>query len=216
MMSSNSSHKNSNSMGMGASMDSNSTSKNMGMGMDSNNTDSKSMDMGMNNSANSNSTNSDSGTDNNTSDSNSTETDDGSGSFGGCFEVLAGLDVNAGAEGSLFDIFDDSTQVTLFSKEFQLFQVCAVLLRYCMPISIHSSQKCFGDQANNNQRRALSRGSPLSRRAKKAADSKGDAEDASAADDNNSADDSGASFACLPSDIAGPVSVVNDAIKALE
>ncbi|KAK7457182.1 hypothetical protein VKT23_010481 [Stygiomarasmius scandens] len=200
MMSSNSSHKNSKSMGMDTSMDSNNTSKNMGMGMDSNNTDSKGMDMGMNNDTSSNSTNSDSSVDNNnnTSDSNSTETDDGSGSFGGCFEILAGLDVNAGAEGSLFDIFDDSTQVTLFSKEFQLFQ------------------KCFGDQANNNQRRALSRSSPLTRRAKKAADSKGDAEDASAADDNNSADDSGASFACLPSDIAGPVSVVNDAIKALD
>lgn len=48
---------------------------------------------------------------------------DASGSFGGCFEIKTGLDVNAGAEGSFFGLFDTSTQVSLFNKEFELFKV---------------------------------------------------------------------------------------------
>ncbi|THU98958.1 hypothetical protein K435DRAFT_795246 [Dendrothele bispora CBS 962.96] len=185
------------------------------MGMDISN--STKMVSGMsqdNSSSNSNSTNNDSGTDNssssnstdNAASSNSSEADSNSGNFGGCFEILAGLDVNAGAEGNLFDIFDDSTQVTLFSKEFQLFQ------------------KCFGDQANNNQRRALSSRTPSSRRhltTRKAAAKNADAGADSAADtkDNEKAGSVGdivAALDCLPSNIAGPVSVVNDAVKALE
>ncbi|ESK93403.1 hypothetical protein Moror_1814 [Moniliophthora roreri MCA 2997] len=51
-------------------------------------------------------------------------------SFGGCFKVLAGLNVNAGAEGSFFSLFDDQTIVPLFNKNFELFK------------------KCFGDQAD--------------------------------------------------------------------
>jgi len=49
---------------------------------------------------------------------------DVSGSFGGCFEVRAGLDVTAGAEAAFFKFFDQSTQVTLFSKTFELFKKC--------------------------------------------------------------------------------------------
>lgn len=44
-------------------------------------------------------------------------------SFGGCFEILAGLDVNAGANAEFFGLFDASTKVPLFTKEFELFKV---------------------------------------------------------------------------------------------
>ncbi|KAJ3783033.1 hypothetical protein GGU10DRAFT_274372 [Lentinula aff. detonsa] len=43
--------------------------------------------------------------------------------FGGCVEIDTGLAVNAGADGKFFDLFDASTQVPLFSKEFVLFKV---------------------------------------------------------------------------------------------
>ena len=42
----------------------------------------------------------------------------------GCIDVSSGFDVNAGAEGNLFGLFDASTKVTLFSKKFDLFKVC--------------------------------------------------------------------------------------------
>ncbi|KAH6904652.1 hypothetical protein BKA70DRAFT_1108941 [Coprinopsis sp. MPI-PUGE-AT-0042] len=60
-------------------------------------------------------------------------------SFGGCFEILAGLDVNAGANAEFFGLFDASTKVPLFTKEFELFK------------------KCFGDKANAARRRSLGR-----------------------------------------------------------
>ncbi|KAJ7282823.1 hypothetical protein C8J57DRAFT_1296618 [Mycena rebaudengoi] len=66
------------------------------------------------------------------------------GTFGGCFSVNAGLSVNAGAEGSFFGLFDDSTEVELFNKEFELFK------------------KCFGDSAT--VRRSLRSLSSLERR----------------------------------------------------
>lgn len=47
-----------------------------------------------------------------------------SSSFGGCFEILAGLDVNAGADASFFGLFDVGDSVSLFSKEFELFKRC--------------------------------------------------------------------------------------------
>ncbi|EPQ61342.1 hypothetical protein GLOTRDRAFT_54265 [Gloeophyllum trabeum ATCC 11539] len=47
-----------------------------------------------------------------------------SGSVDGCITIDAGLSVNAGAQGSFFDIFNDATQVTLFQKDFELFQKC--------------------------------------------------------------------------------------------
>ncbi|KAF7289296.1 hypothetical protein MIND_01391300 [Mycena indigotica] len=47
-----------------------------------------------------------------------------SGDIKGCIDVGAGLDVNAGAEGSFFKIFDKSTQVNLFSKKFNLLNKC--------------------------------------------------------------------------------------------
>ncbi|KAF9033963.1 hypothetical protein BDZ89DRAFT_1062728 [Hymenopellis radicata] len=62
-------------------------------------------------------------------------TADGDGTFGGCFTVSAGLNVNIGAQGSFFGIFSDSVSKTLFEKDFQIFQ------------------KCFGDQAG--RRRSL-------------------------------------------------------------
>ncbi|KAF8961154.1 hypothetical protein BDZ97DRAFT_1226986 [Flammula alnicola] len=45
-------------------------------------------------------------------------------SFGGCFEIDAGLDVNVGADGNFFGLFDASTKVALFSQKFELFKKC--------------------------------------------------------------------------------------------
>lgn len=50
-------------------------------------------------------------------------TKDLNGSFGGCIEVGAGLDVNAGADADFFGLFNPSTKVNLFSKKFQIFKV---------------------------------------------------------------------------------------------
>ncbi|KAJ6531427.1 hypothetical protein DFH09DRAFT_933845 [Mycena vulgaris] len=44
--------------------------------------------------------------------------------FEGCFEVDAGVNVNVGAEGSFFGLFDKSTKATLFAKNFVIFKVC--------------------------------------------------------------------------------------------
>ncbi|KAJ7251009.1 hypothetical protein C8J57DRAFT_1666876 [Mycena rebaudengoi] len=41
-------------------------------------------------------------------------------SFGGSFVVSAGLEVNAGAQGTFFGLFDSSTKVSLFKKTFNL------------------------------------------------------------------------------------------------
>ncbi|KAJ7790803.1 hypothetical protein B0H14DRAFT_2938094 [Mycena olivaceomarginata] len=47
-----------------------------------------------------------------------------SGSFGGCVQVNAGIDINAGAEGEFFSLLKDVAQVSLFKKKFQLFKKC--------------------------------------------------------------------------------------------
>ncbi|KDR73200.1 hypothetical protein GALMADRAFT_212663 [Galerina marginata CBS 339.88] len=44
--------------------------------------------------------------------------------FGGCFTVDSALDVNAGADGSFFGLFDKNTKVDLFNKKFELFKKC--------------------------------------------------------------------------------------------
>lgn len=43
--------------------------------------------------------------------------------FCGCVVVGTGISVNVGAEGSLFDLFEDSTGTELFAQNFTLFQV---------------------------------------------------------------------------------------------
>ena len=43
--------------------------------------------------------------------------------FSGCFEILAGIAINVGADASFFSLFDEETVFTLFEHEFQLFQV---------------------------------------------------------------------------------------------
>ncbi|KAJ7664073.1 hypothetical protein B0H17DRAFT_304395 [Mycena rosella] len=48
------------------------------------------------------------------------ETTTADASFGGSFVISAGLDVNAGATGSFFGLFDKSTKVSLFKKDFEL------------------------------------------------------------------------------------------------
>ncbi|KAJ6551312.1 hypothetical protein B0H19DRAFT_1263975 [Mycena capillaripes] len=52
-------------------------------------------------------------------------------SFGGCVQVNGGINVNAGAEGDFFGLFDKAASVSLFAKNFQIFQ------------------KCFGDGASH-------------------------------------------------------------------
>ncbi|KAI0757750.1 hypothetical protein C8Q80DRAFT_1091869 [Daedaleopsis nitida] len=44
--------------------------------------------------------------------------------FGGCVDVTTGLNVQAGADGSLFGLFDAHPTVSLFSKTFDLFRKC--------------------------------------------------------------------------------------------
>lgn len=51
----------------------------------------------------------------------------GSGSFGGCVDVSAGLEVDVGADAAFFSIFSPSTQFSLFSKSFSLFKVRRLL-----------------------------------------------------------------------------------------
>ncbi|KAJ4488374.1 hypothetical protein J3R30DRAFT_3279916 [Lentinula aciculospora] len=54
--------------------------------------------------------------------------------FGGCVEIDTGLAVNAGADAKFFDLFDASTQVPLFNKEFVLFKV-SISFRQAMSTS---------------------------------------------------------------------------------
>ncbi|PAV18281.1 hypothetical protein PNOK_0676700 [Pyrrhoderma noxium] len=42
----------------------------------------------------------------------------------GCVDIKAGVAINAGAEGDFFGIFDKTAQITLFEKEFDIFQKC--------------------------------------------------------------------------------------------
>ncbi|KAF4610324.1 hypothetical protein D9613_010280 [Agrocybe pediades] len=65
-----------------------------------------------------------------------------SSSFGGCFEIDSALDVNAGADGSFFGLFDKNTKVNLFSKKFQVLK------------------KCFGSNAEKRSLSSLPRRSP--------------------------------------------------------
>lgn len=45
-------------------------------------------------------------------------------SVNGCADVGAGFDVNAGADGSFFGVFDQSASVALFSKKIDIFKKC--------------------------------------------------------------------------------------------
>lgn len=42
---------------------------------------------------------------------------------GGCLDITAGLDVNIGADAKFFNIFDVNKQASLFSRDFELFEV---------------------------------------------------------------------------------------------
>ncbi|KAJ7582528.1 hypothetical protein C8J56DRAFT_1055585 [Mycena floridula] len=63
------------------------------------------------------------------SQSSSTGSIDSSGNFAGCFEAQVGLDVTAGADAAFFNFFDQNTQVTLFSKTFELFKASFMVLK---------------------------------------------------------------------------------------
>ncbi|KAF7319637.1 hypothetical protein HMN09_00304100 [Mycena chlorophos] len=47
-----------------------------------------------------------------------------SASFGGCFEVDAGININVGASGSFFGLFSDTVNDSLFSKTFVIYKKC--------------------------------------------------------------------------------------------
>lgn len=49
----------------------------------------------------------------------------------GCVDLSTGLAVNAGAQGNFFDLFDDSTQVALFNRDFDIFNVGPLGVQQC-------------------------------------------------------------------------------------
>ena len=53
-------------------------------------------------------------------------------SVNGCADVGAGLDVNAGADGSFFGVFDQWASVALFSKKIDIFKVLFSLPCLCV------------------------------------------------------------------------------------
>ncbi|KAF5381809.1 hypothetical protein D9615_005580 [Tricholomella constricta] len=59
---------------------------------------------------------------------------DSSASFGGCFKVNAGLDVNAGADANFFGLFDTGTKVSLFSKKFEILKKCFGNAKRSLPL----------------------------------------------------------------------------------
>ncbi|KAJ6524228.1 hypothetical protein DFH09DRAFT_1372201 [Mycena vulgaris] len=63
----------------------------------------------------------------------------------GCVKVAAGINVNAGAAGSFFGVFNKSTKASLFSKNFNVFT------------------KCFGKKAARRSMRSMPRVSRLDR-----------------------------------------------------
>jgi hypothetical protein len=65
---------------------------------------------------------------------------EGSASFSGCVDIGTGLDVNAGASGDFFGLFNKDTTVTLFSKNFELFNKCfgGSVARRSLPPAISS------------------------------------------------------------------------------
>jgi hypothetical protein len=54
-----------------------------------------------------------------------------SGSANGCVNVGAGLSVDAGAQGSLFGLFNAETKVSLFNQTFELLKVFSVIQKVC-------------------------------------------------------------------------------------
>lgn len=69
-----------------------------------------------------------------------------SGSVDGCVDLKAGVGINVGAEGSFFGLFDPTAQLSLFQKDFDLFQ------------------KCFSESAATKRELGLSTRSPLAKR----------------------------------------------------
>lgn len=47
----------------------------------------------------------------------------GSASFGGCFDIGAGLDINVGASAKFFNLFDQNVKYALFSRDWELYKV---------------------------------------------------------------------------------------------
>ncbi|KAF8073317.1 hypothetical protein FPV67DRAFT_1409522 [Lyophyllum atratum] len=69
-----------------------------------------------------------------------------SASVDGCISANTALNVNAGAEGSFFGLFDSSIKVPLFGKDFELFKVISSHRNDC-PIATDvyfPPKKCFG------------------------------------------------------------------------
>ncbi|TFK26039.1 hypothetical protein FA15DRAFT_693414 [Coprinopsis marcescibilis] len=44
--------------------------------------------------------------------------------FGGCYNIVAGIDVSTGADAGFFDLFEEQAAVSLFNREFQLTGEC--------------------------------------------------------------------------------------------
>lgn len=74
----------------------------------------------------------------------------------GCIDVDAGLDVYAGADASFFGLFDKSTKVTLFTRDWDLYTVCSPP-RSCLIFSFN------GTWNNRNALALVPRGRKLHR-----------------------------------------------------
>lgn len=68
------------------------------------------------------------------SGNNLTVVKDGSASFGGCFKVNAGINVNAGADANFFGLFNPSTKVSLFNRKFEILKKCFGNAKRSLPL----------------------------------------------------------------------------------
>jgi hypothetical protein len=70
-----------------------------------------------------------------------------------CVDISAGVSANVGATGSFFDLFQDTKQIALFSKNFDIFQVRPCLCRPRISV-LNLGQKCFGAATKPKRREA--------------------------------------------------------------
>ncbi|TFY68013.1 hypothetical protein EVG20_g3723 [Dentipellis fragilis] len=81
----------------------------------------------------------------------------GSASGQGCVDVSTGLDVNIGVEGNFFSLFDDSAQVSLFNKDFDIFSKC-----FAATSSKSNSTKSTASTSKASSTKSASSTSPVS------------------------------------------------------
>ncbi|KAA1467373.1 hypothetical protein DENSPDRAFT_238702 [Dentipellis sp. KUC8613] len=58
----------------------------------------------------------------------------GSAAAQGCVDISTGINAHAGAQGKFLNLFDQNTQVTIFNKNFELFQVCSAAVFFASSV----------------------------------------------------------------------------------